>query len=139
MEDARRPLLDVLSLSALECRTKVFSARTCVFVSNLLVLSLQEVAAVDGLYRIRVPRVSLQADRQAERQVEGYLTAFVRAVCPSHSALSAESGLKWGGNRRQGHDDQICITRRIARQSRAARAARSRETSKLTREQLRIE
>lgn len=40
----------------------------------------QEVAAVDGLYRIRVPRVSLQAERQAERQAEGYLTTFVRAV-----------------------------------------------------------
>lgn len=46
-------------------------------------LSPQEVAAVDGLYRIRVPRVSLQADRQPERQMEGYLTAFVRAVCVS--------------------------------------------------------
>lgn len=45
----------------------------------------QEVAAVDGLYRIRVPRVFLQADRQPERQVEGYLTAFVRAVCISNS------------------------------------------------------
>lgn len=78
-----------------------------VFVSNLLVLSLQEVAAVDGLYRIRVPRVSLQADRQAERQVEGYLTAFVRAVCPSHSAVSAESGLKWGGNHRLSHHNPI--------------------------------
>lgn len=44
-------------------------------------LSPQEVAAVDGLYRIRVPRVFLQADRQPERQMEGYLTAFVRAVC----------------------------------------------------------
>lgn len=103
--------------SALECQTKVFSARTCVFVSNLLVLSLQEVAAVDGLYRIRVPRVSLQADRQAERQVEGYLTAFVRAVCPSHSAVSAESGLKWGGNHRLGHNNPICTICRIARQS----------------------
>lgn len=38
-------------------------------------------AAVDGLYRIRVPRVFLQAERQAERQAEGYLTTFVRAVC----------------------------------------------------------
>lgn len=38
-------------------------------------------AAVDGLYRIRVPRVLLQAERQAERQAEGYLTTFVRAVC----------------------------------------------------------
>lgn len=37
-------------------------------------------AAVDGLYRIRVPRVLLQAERQAERLVEGYLTTFVRAV-----------------------------------------------------------
>lgn len=46
-------------------------------------LSPQEVAAVDGLYRIRVPRVFLQADRQTERQMEGYLTAFVRAVCIS--------------------------------------------------------
>lgn len=77
--------------SAWLCWSKVFPAQTCVFLSDLLLLSLQEVAAVDGLYRIRVPRVSLQADRQAERQVEGYLTAFVRAVCPSHSALSAES------------------------------------------------
>lgn len=41
----------------------------------------QEVAAVDGLYRIQVPRVFLLADRQTERQMEGYLTAFVRAVC----------------------------------------------------------
>ena len=43
-------------------------------------MSLQEVAAVDGLYRIRVPRVSLQADRVTERPVEGHLSAFVRAV-----------------------------------------------------------
>lgn len=72
-----------------------------------LALSLQEVAAVDGLYRIRVPRVSLQADRQAERQVEGYLTAFVRAVRPSYSALSAESGFKRAGNRRLGRNTLI--------------------------------
>lgn len=87
MEDACRPLLDVFLHQTANIGFgvfSVFSARLCVFVSNLLVLSLQEVAAVDGLYRIRVPRVSLQADRQAERQVEGYLTAFVRAVCPSY-------------------------------------------------------
>ncbi|KAG7246737.1 hypothetical protein CRUP_006953, partial [Coryphaenoides rupestris] len=47
-----------------------------------------EVAVVDGLYRIRVPRVSLQADRQAERQVEGHLTAFVRACAMVESHLS---------------------------------------------------
>ncbi|RXN33162.1 ER membrane complex subunit 10 isoform X2 [Labeo rohita] len=41
--------------------------------------TLKDVAAVDGLYRIRVPRVSLQMDRQTERQSEGYLTTFVRA------------------------------------------------------------
>lgn len=46
-----------------------------------LFLFLQDVAAVDGLYRIRVPRVLLQAERQAERQADGYLTTFVRAVC----------------------------------------------------------
>ncbi|XP_035511624.1 ER membrane protein complex subunit 10 isoform X2 [Morone saxatilis] len=49
---------------------------------------LKEVAAVDGLYRIRVPRVFLQADRQTERQVEGYLTAFVRACAMVESHLS---------------------------------------------------
>lgn len=59
-----------------------------------LCLSPQEVAAVDGLYRIRVPRVSLQADRQQERQMEGYLTAFVRAVCISFKpALPAQNCL----------------------------------------------
>ena len=47
---------------------------------RVLLCSLQEVAAVDGLYRIRVPRVSLQADRLTERPVEGHLSAFVRAV-----------------------------------------------------------
>lgn len=57
-------------------------AFSLVFFLNLvsLVLSPQEVAAVDGLYRIRVPRVFLQADRQTEWQMEGHLTAFVRAV-----------------------------------------------------------
>ncbi|XP_041813121.1 ER membrane protein complex subunit 10 isoform X1 [Chelmon rostratus] len=49
---------------------------------------LKEVAAVDGLYRIRVPRVSLQTDRQTERQMEGYLTAFVRACAMVESHLS---------------------------------------------------
>ncbi|KAM6914044.1 ER membrane protein complex subunit 10-like isoform 1-T1 [Lycodopsis pacificus] len=49
---------------------------------------LKEVAAVDGLYRIRVPRVVLQADRQTERQLEGYLTAFVRACAMVESHLS---------------------------------------------------
>ncbi|XP_030646183.1 ER membrane protein complex subunit 10 isoform X2 [Chanos chanos] len=49
---------------------------------------LKDVAAVDGLYRIRVPRVSLQADRQTERQAEGYLTAFVRACSVVESHLS---------------------------------------------------
>ncbi|CAN9505066.1 unnamed protein product [Ophioblennius macclurei] len=49
---------------------------------------LKEVAAVDGLYRIRVPRVFLQADRQSERQLEGYLTAFVRACAMVESHLS---------------------------------------------------
>nr|XP_046271417.1 ER membrane protein complex subunit 10 isoform X2 [Scatophagus argus] len=49
---------------------------------------LKEVAAVDGLYRIRVPRVFLQADRQTERQMEGYLTAFVRACAMVESHLS---------------------------------------------------
>lgn len=50
-------------------------------------LFLQEVAAVDGLYRIRVPRVFLQSERQAE----GHLTTFVRAVCVfifSHADIS---------------------------------------------------
>ncbi|TDH03265.1 hypothetical protein EPR50_G00161430 [Perca flavescens] len=49
---------------------------------------LKEVAAVDGLYRVRVPRVFLQADRQTERQMEGYLTAFVRACAMVESHLS---------------------------------------------------
>ncbi|XP_076121827.1 ER membrane protein complex subunit 10 isoform X1 [Alosa pseudoharengus] len=49
---------------------------------------LKEVAAVDGLYRIRVPRVSLQADRQIEKQTDGYLTAFVRACAMVESHLS---------------------------------------------------
>ncbi|XP_072225266.1 ER membrane protein complex subunit 10 isoform X1 [Leuresthes tenuis] len=49
---------------------------------------LKEVAAVDGLYRIRVPRVFLQADRQAEWHMEGYLTAFVRACAMVESHLS---------------------------------------------------
>ncbi|XP_071323211.1 ER membrane protein complex subunit 10 isoform X2 [Trachinotus anak] len=49
---------------------------------------LKEVAAVDGLYRIRVPRVFLQADRQTEMQMEGYLTAFVRACAMVESHLS---------------------------------------------------
>ncbi|KAL6476521.1 hypothetical protein MHYP_G00150200 [Metynnis hypsauchen] len=49
---------------------------------------LKDVAAVDGLYRIRVPRVSLQADRQTDRQLEGYLTAFVRACSLVESHLS---------------------------------------------------
>ncbi|GAA6229857.1 ER membrane protein complex subunit 10 isoform X1 [Lates japonicus] len=51
-------------------------------------IKLKEVAAVDGLYRIRVPRVFLQADRQTERQMEGYLTAFVRACAMVESHLS---------------------------------------------------
>ncbi|XP_034448711.1 ER membrane protein complex subunit 10 isoform X2 [Hippoglossus hippoglossus] len=49
---------------------------------------LKEVAAVDGLYRIRVPRVFRQTDRQTERQMEGYLTAFVRACAMVESHLS---------------------------------------------------
>ncbi|KAG9264094.1 ER membrane protein complex subunit 10 isoform X1 [Astyanax mexicanus] len=49
---------------------------------------LKDVAAVDGLYRIRIPRVSLQADRQTDRQLEGYLTAFVRACSLVESHLS---------------------------------------------------
>ncbi|XP_071403436.1 ER membrane protein complex subunit 10 isoform X1 [Centroberyx affinis] len=49
---------------------------------------LKEVAAVDGLYRIRVPRVFLQTDRQTERQMEGHLTAFVRACAMVESHLS---------------------------------------------------
>ncbi|KAM9784479.1 ER membrane protein complex subunit 10 isoform X2 [Syngnathus typhle] len=51
-------------------------------------VKLKEVAAVDGLYRIRVPRISLQADRQTERQMDGYLTAFVRACAMVESHLS---------------------------------------------------
>ncbi|KAI7803541.1 ER membrane protein complex subunit 10 isoform X2 [Triplophysa rosa] len=50
--------------------------------------TLKDVAAVDGLYRIRVPRVSLQADRQSERQHDGHLTAFVRACSLVESHLS---------------------------------------------------
>ncbi|XP_061568577.1 ER membrane protein complex subunit 10 [Cololabis saira] len=49
---------------------------------------LKEVAAVDGLYKIRVPRVFLQADRQTEWQLDGYLTAFVRACAMVESHLS---------------------------------------------------
>ncbi|XP_062841048.1 ER membrane protein complex subunit 10 isoform X2 [Trichomycterus rosablanca] len=49
---------------------------------------LREVAAVDGLYRIRVPRVTLQADRTAERLSDDYLTAFVRACSLLESRLS---------------------------------------------------
>ncbi|XP_057673475.1 ER membrane protein complex subunit 10 isoform X2 [Corythoichthys intestinalis] len=51
-------------------------------------IKLKDVAAVDGLYRIRVPRVSLQADRQNDRQIDGYLTAFVRACAMVESHLS---------------------------------------------------
>ncbi|XP_059414057.1 ER membrane protein complex subunit 10 isoform X2 [Carassius carassius] len=50
--------------------------------------TLKDVAAVDGLYRIRVPRVSLQVDRQTEKQSEGYLTTFVRACSLVESHLS---------------------------------------------------
>ncbi|XP_063045394.1 ER membrane protein complex subunit 10 isoform X2 [Engraulis encrasicolus] len=51
--------------------------------------TLKEVAAVDGLYRIRVPRVSLQVDRQTEKQADGgYLTAFVKACALVESHLS---------------------------------------------------
>ncbi|KAJ8402515.1 hypothetical protein AAFF_G00365980 [Aldrovandia affinis] len=50
--------------------------------------TLKEVAAVDGLYRIRVPRMSLQTDRLADRQTDGYLTAFVRACSMVESHLS---------------------------------------------------
>ncbi|XP_071240672.1 ER membrane protein complex subunit 10-like isoform X1 [Salvelinus alpinus] len=49
--------------------------------------TLKEVAVVDGLYKIRVPRVSL-TDRQTERQMDGYLTAFVRACSLVESHLS---------------------------------------------------
>ncbi|XP_035252885.1 ER membrane protein complex subunit 10 isoform X1 [Anguilla anguilla] len=49
---------------------------------------LKEVAAVDGLYRIRVPRMSLQADRQTDRQSDGFLSAFVRACSMVESHLS---------------------------------------------------
>ncbi|XP_053474468.1 ER membrane protein complex subunit 10 isoform X1 [Ictalurus furcatus] len=45
---------------------------------------LKDVAAVDGLYRIRVPRVFLQTDRQSD----GYLSAFVRACSLVESHLS---------------------------------------------------
>ncbi|TSQ23991.1 ER membrane protein complex subunit 10 [Bagarius yarrelli] len=45
---------------------------------------LKDVAAVDGLYRIRVPRVSPQSDRQTD----GYLSAFVRACSLVESHLS---------------------------------------------------
>ncbi|XP_060758679.1 ER membrane protein complex subunit 10 isoform X2 [Neoarius graeffei] len=45
---------------------------------------LKDVAAVDGLYRIRVPRVSLQSDRQSD----GHLSAFVRACSLVESHLS---------------------------------------------------
>ncbi|XP_061557523.1 ER membrane protein complex subunit 10 isoform X1 [Phycodurus eques] len=51
-------------------------------------VQLKEVASVDGLYRIRVPRISLQADRQTERQMDGYVTAFVRACAMVESRLS---------------------------------------------------
>lgn len=57
-------------------------------VSEKDISTLKDVAAVDGLYRIRVPRVSLQADRQTERQSDGYLTAFVRACSLVESHLS---------------------------------------------------
>ncbi|XP_051987268.1 ER membrane protein complex subunit 10-like isoform X1 [Xyrauchen texanus] len=50
--------------------------------------TLKDVAAVDGIYRIRVPRVSLQADWQTERRSEGYLSAFVRACSLVESNLS---------------------------------------------------
>ncbi|KAA0705738.1 ER membrane protein complex subunit 10 [Triplophysa tibetana] len=50
--------------------------------------TLKDVAAVDGLYRIRVPRVSLQADRQSEKQHDGHLTAFIRACSLVESHLS---------------------------------------------------
>ncbi|XP_051569530.1 ER membrane protein complex subunit 10-like isoform X2 [Myxocyprinus asiaticus] len=50
--------------------------------------TLKDVVAVDGLYRIRIPRVSLQADWQTERRSEGYLTAFVRACSLVESHLS---------------------------------------------------
>ncbi|KAJ8347274.1 hypothetical protein SKAU_G00286750 [Synaphobranchus kaupii] len=49
---------------------------------------LKEVAAVDGLYRIRVPRLSLQMERQTDRQSDGYLSAFVRACSMVESHLS---------------------------------------------------
>ncbi|KAG7504909.1 hypothetical protein JOB18_019319 [Solea senegalensis] len=51
-------------------------------------IKLKEVAAVDGLYRIRVPHVFLQAERQTEQQSEGYLTSFVRACAMVESHLS---------------------------------------------------
>ncbi|XP_059411806.1 ER membrane protein complex subunit 10-like isoform X2 [Carassius carassius] len=50
--------------------------------------TLKDVAAADGLYRVRVPRVSLQVDRQTERPSEGYLTTFVRACSLVESHLS---------------------------------------------------
>ncbi|KAJ8253618.1 hypothetical protein COCON_G00202300 [Conger conger] len=49
---------------------------------------LKEVAAVDGLYRIRVPRLSLQTDRQTDRPSDSYLSAFVRACSMVESHLS---------------------------------------------------
>lgn len=48
--------------------------------------TLKDVAAVDGLYRVRVPRASLQVDRQTES--EGYLTTFLRACSLVESHLS---------------------------------------------------
>ncbi|XP_058232397.1 ER membrane protein complex subunit 10 isoform X2 [Hemibagrus wyckioides] len=45
---------------------------------------LKDVAAVDGLYRVRVPRVSPQSDRQTD----GHLSAFVRACSLVESHLS---------------------------------------------------
>ncbi|XP_026881466.1 ER membrane protein complex subunit 10 isoform X1 [Electrophorus electricus] len=49
---------------------------------------LKDVAAVDGLYRVRVPRLSLQADRETDRQPDGHLSAFVRACSLVESHLS---------------------------------------------------
>ncbi|XP_076852729.1 ER membrane protein complex subunit 10 isoform X2 [Brachyhypopomus gauderio] len=50
--------------------------------------ALKDVAAVDGLYRVRVPRLSLQTDRETDRQPEGHLSAFVRACSLVESRLS---------------------------------------------------